>query len=218
MLIDFAKVTKTYAAKDGPVNALANVTLQIDAGQFIAVRGASGCGKSTLLLAAGGLLRPTSGTVTVAGQNVYELTSEKRAAFRAAQIGFVFQQFHLIPYLTVLDNILTASLAAPSDNAKTRCEELIERFNLSHRKNHTPGKLSTGEKQRTALARALLNEPRVLLADEPTGNLDPENADIVLESLKSFANQGGAVLLVTHDGRASDVADETKYLDAGSFK
>jgi ABC-type lipoprotein export system ATPase subunit len=166
-----------------------------------------------LLLAAGGLLRPDAGNVTVAGQDPYALSPEERAKFRAAHIGFVFQQFHLVPYLNVLDNVLVPSLAAPA--MRERAVELVAQFGLADRAHHVPAQLSVGERQRCALARALLNRPKLLLADEPTGNLDPDNGKLVLAALAGFVQQGGAVLLVTHDERASGVAQRWVRLRQG---
>ena len=207
-MIRLDKVGHHYSSPDrGDVVAIKDVNLSVAAGKFVALKGPSGCGKSTLLLIAGGLLRPTSGDVEIAGVEPYKLSLEERAAFRANTVGFVFQQFHLVPYLDVLDNILAPSLASGRKDRK-RAEALVEQFGLTHRAHHTPSALSTGERQRAAMARALYNEPKVLLADEPTGNLDPENAAIVLKQLVAFADQGGAVLMVTHASDASSVADE----------
>ncbi len=216
-LLQFDRVSKVYDAGAGPVSALNDVNFTLDAGQFVAVRGPSGCGKSTLLLAAGALLRPSAGRVALNGQDVYALSNEARAALRAKAIGFVFQQFHLVPYLTVLDNVQAAALAAPSAGAAERARELLSRFQLDHRASHTPGELSTGERQRCALARALLNQPKLLLADEPTGNLDPDNAKIVLDALTAFTAAGGAVLLVTHDDRAATAAQRVIRMNAGAL-
>jgi len=209
MILDIRNFSKTYRGPDGPVRAVDRVSLSVGAGGFLAVRGPSGCGKTTLLLAAGGLLEPTDGEILVAGQNPYALAPEKRAAFRAATVGFVFQQFHLVPYLNVLDNVLVTSLALPrAADARARATELIERFGIAHRAHHVPSELSTGERQRVALARALLNRPKLLLADEPTGNLDPENAATVFDHLTAFARDGGAVLLVTHDSASAARAQQ----------
>ena len=209
-------VRKTCAGPQAPVVALADFSLEIGRGEFVAVRGPSGCGKTTLLLIAGGLLHPDAGHVLFDGQNVYQLPSAARTRLRAAGIGFVFQQFHLVPYLTVLDNVLTPTLTQAIPDARKRAGELIERFGLSPRARHVPAELSTGERQRTALARALLNRPRLLLADEPTGNLDEANGEIVLKALAEFARGGGAVLLVTHDPRAASVADRVIQLERTS--
>jgi ABC-type lipoprotein export system ATPase subunit len=175
----------------------------------VAVHGPSGCGKTTLLLAAGGLLAPDGGEVRVAGEDPYRLSPEQRAQFRAKHIGFVFQQFHLVPYLDVLDNILVPELALVSADCRARAEELAAQFGLGDRLHHMPSQLSTGERQRTALARALLNKPQVVFADEPTGNLDGNNARGVLGALADFARTGGAVLLVTHDPLAAEHAVRT---------
>ena len=162
------------------------------------MQGSSGCGKTTLLLIAGGLLKPDSGKVLMDNRDFYTLSSEKRAQIRALRIGFVFQQFFLIPYLNVLDNILSASLGVKTKQTKERAMELIKHFDLENRINHFPSELSTGERQRVALARAVFNKPKLILADEPTGNLDAKNAAIVVSYLKEFAKKGSAVLLVTH--------------------
>ncbi len=177
MLLEIQNVSKIYRTGNERVVALDDASLSLDVGEFTAVEGPSGCGKTTLLLIAGGLLAPENGTVTIEGQDPYTLPADKRAAFRADNIGFVFQQFHLIPYLSVLDNILTAAIPTNLPDARDRAMNLIEQFGLVHRVKHLSGQLSTGEKQRTALARALLNQPKVLLADEPTGNLDRDNAE-----------------------------------------
>jgi putative ABC transport system ATP-binding protein len=216
MLLELTDVSKSYAGPEGAVHALSGVSLSVESGQFVAVRGPSGCGKSPLLLIAGGLLRPDRGTVRVAGENPYDLAADARAAFRARKIGYVFQQFHLVPYLSVLDNVLAPTLAMPSADPRRRALELIERFGLAHRAHHVPGELSSGERQRTALARALLNRPQLILADEPTGNLDRENAAAVLGFLSEFVTQEGCgVLLVTHDPLAAERADTTLHLRDG---
>jgi ABC-type lipoprotein export system ATPase subunit len=207
-LLEISGVSKTY--RDGEpaeVRALPPVDIALSAGEFVAVQGPSGCGKTTLLLIAGGLLAPSAGVVRVAGRDPYAMGPDERARFRAQHLGFVFQQFHLVPYLSVLDNVLAPGLAASVPHARERAEELIARFGLKARRLHVPGELSTGERQRTALARALLNRPKLLLADEPTGNLDRENAEIVLGHLADFADRGGGVLLVSHDADAVKHAD-----------
>lgn len=217
MLVDIQDARKTYKGASGQVLAVDGLSLSLDAGDFVAVQGPSGCGKSTLLLLAGGLLAPESGSVQIAGDDPYALSADARSKFRAENIGFVFQQFHLVPYLSVLDNVLAPSIATGAAGSDQRARELIERFGLSHRLEHTPGELSSGERQRTALARALLNEPKVLLADEPTGNLDTENATEVLKHLREFASAGGAVLLVTHDPQAAAAADRVIHLRDGKL-
>ena len=216
-MLRIENVSKVYPGADEQVRALDDITLKIDSGEFTAVQGPSGCGKTTLLLTIGGLLRPDSGSVRVDGEEFYSLPVERRAAFRASTIGFVFQQFHLVPYLSVVENVLSPTLALPAANARARAMELLDRFNISNRANHTPGRLSTGERQRVALARAMFQDPAVVLADEPTGNLDEDNAAIVLESLADFAQAGGTVLLVTHDRAAASQAAKVLYLREGQL-
>ncbi len=219
MLLQVNNVSKTYADDQSTVRAVSDVSLQVTDGEFIAVQGPGGCGKSTLLLIAGTLLKPDAGQVLVDDQDPYAMRPDARAEFRARTIGFVFQQFHLVPYLSVLDNVLAPALAlnAPAAETRDRGLQLIERFGLSDRSHHVPAKLSTGERQRAAMARALLNQPKLILADEPTGNLDHQNADALLGYLAEFAAGGGAVLLVTHDDRAVAYAKRVIYLQQGKI-
>lgn len=214
-MILITNLTKTYLSRGNKVVALEKVSLHVSVGEFVAVQGPSGCGKTTVLLTAGGLLAPTSGAVVVNGQDPYTLSPENRARFRGETIGFVFQQFHLVPYLSVEHNILVPSIAVPANHAQERARALMDHFQLTSRARHVPAELSTGERQRVALARALLNAPKVLLADEPTGNLDGENAEIVLGYLAEFAQDGGTALLVTHDARATRYAHRTVCLRSG---
>jgi len=216
-MIEFNGVCKTFKGPEGPVAALRDFTVKLSGGEFVVARGPSGSGKSTMLLVAGGLLRPTSGTLSIDGQDPYALSPARRGAMRASQIGFVFQQFHLIPYLSVRDNILAPAVALPSSEAANRADELIERFGLGERRHHLPAQLSTGERQRTALARAVLNRPGILLADEPTGNLDEDNGKIVLEHLAEFVRDGGTVLMVTHEESGIAHADRVLHLEGGKL-
>jgi ABC-type lipoprotein export system ATPase subunit len=214
-ILELRDVQKSFRRPDGAVRAMEAVSLRIGVGEFVAVQGPSGSGKTTLLMAAGVLMQPDSGAVVIAGEEPYKLSAEQRAGFRAAHIGFVFQQFHLVHYLNALDNVLTAALASHSADAKERARELIERFGLASRAGHVPSELSTGERQRVALARALLNRPKLLLADEPTGNLDEENGRMVLDCLAAFAKEGGAVLLVTHDPKAAGFSHRALRMESG---
>ncbi|QDU02923.1 Lipoprotein-releasing system ATP-binding protein LolD [Gimesia chilikensis] len=202
MLLELEQLSKSFKSGPGRVQAVDGVSLTVDATEFVAIQGPSGCGKSTLLLMAGGLLSPDSGQVLIEGTNPYRLSSDQRARFRSQHLGFVFQQFHLVPYLNVLDNVLTPALASNRSQARERARALIEQFGLEQRLHHTPAQLSTGEKQRVALARALFHQPKILLADEPTGNLDSENSTIVLNALSQFVADGGCVLMVSHDDQA----------------
>jgi ABC-type lipoprotein export system ATPase subunit len=214
-LLNLENVTREFEGPSETVKALDGVSLSVGAGEFVAVEGPSGCGKTTLLLTAGGLLRPSAGEVVVDGKTLGRLSPDGRSRLRAEAIGFVFQQFHLVPYLSVFENILAPSLAVSHAEAVERAHALIAHFQLEHRMHHTPAALSTGERQRTALARALLHRPRLLLADEPTGNLDETNAGIVMGYLVEFARNGGAVLLVTHDRRAAQSATRSLRMENG---
>ncbi len=216
-MLDLRDISKSYAGHACPVHALRDVSLRVDAGTFLAVQGPSGCGKTTLLLIAGGLLAPDAGHAHLGDRDIYALSPEERAGVRAESIGFVFQQFHLVPYLSVHDNIVAPCLAQPQADADARAKELLERFALGARRDHLPAELSTGERQRTALARALMNRPRLLLADEPTGNLDEENACIVLDALVEFAGRGGAVLMVSHDPRIAERAENILRMRDGKM-
>lgn len=202
-MLELCQVSKTYVGRRGQVAALKSVSLRLEPGMMAALQGPSGCGKTTLLLMAGGLLAPDAGQVRASGENLYGFSSGRRARFRAEAVGFVFQQFHLVPYLSVLENVQTPALAVGTEGTLSRAEELVERFGLSERRHHLPGELSTGERQRTALARAMMNRPRFILADEPTGNLDAANAAAVLDALEQFAREGGSVLMASHDDRAA---------------
>ena len=214
-MIQFEHVHKTYRTATSEVAAISDLSFSVDQGEFIAVRGPSGCGKSTLLSLAGGLVLPTQGRILIDGQPVSEMTAAQRSSFRGEKIGFVFQMFHLLPYLTIIENVVVAGSEVASAAVGERAETLLSDFGLTDRLTHRPGELSAGERQRVALARALLNRPRLLLADEPTGNLDPENASGVLELLAQFHKQGGTILLVTHDDRAAAYADRSLALDQG---
>lgn len=217
-MIRLNNITKSFHGPNGKVIALNDVSMSLSPGELLAVKGPSGCGKSTLLLTAAGMLKPDKGDVLYNEKdNPYSFSPDKRSKLRAELIGFVFQQFHLIPYLTVKENIMISSLTFECDNPEERAQELISKFGLEGRSNHVSGQLSTGEKQRTALARALFNQPKVIMADEPTGNLDDENADIVLNYLKGYVEEGGSVLLVTHSAMAAECATRTLNMKDGSI-
>ena len=218
VVLNVENITKLYRKQEKEIRALDSVSLNVNTGEFVAVEGPSGSGKSTLLFTAGSLLAPDDGQVLIDGQNPYALSFDQRAKFRAEKIGFVFQQFHLIPYLTVLENILTPSILLKAENPHDSAMQFIERFGLTDRVHHVLAELSTGERQRTALARAFINSPSVILADEPTGNLDRENAEIVIGSLVEFVNAGGSVLLVTHDAHAAQYATRILRLDNGRVR
>jgi ABC-type lipoprotein export system ATPase subunit len=216
-MLELCQISKRYAKGAGgsAVTALDSVDARLAPGEFLAVQGPSGSGKSTLLLVAGGLLTPTGGRLLFEGCDIYALSAEARTRWRAENVGFVFQQFHLIPYLSVLENVLAPSLALKSPAAERRAGELIERFGLQERRDHVPAALSMGEQQRVALARALLHRPKLLLCDEPTGNLDEQNGRQVIDCLAEFQRDGGSVLLVTHHTEAAARAGRSLHLCNG---
>lgn len=217
MLFHLEGLNKAYSKSSVIVQALCGVTLQLDEGDFVAVQGPSGSGKSTLLLTSGTMLTPDSGSVMIFGQSPYAMTANERAAFRAKNIGFIFQQFHLVPYLTVFENVQAASLGLRASKRMTnsKVEQLLDQFGITSRSRHFPSELSVGERQRCCVARSLLNDPKLLLADEPCGSLDENNAQIVMHALKRFSKNGGAVLLVTHDSRATQMADRVMQMQNG---
>jgi len=218
-MLRFENVTTLRATTRGEVRILDRLCLEVNPGEFVVLRGPSGCGKTTLLLTAGGMLRPTTGRVTVDDREIYALSGRERNRFRGRRIGFVFQMFHLLPYLNVRENILLAANTNRGDASATRerARELLKRLGLEPREHHRPAALSTGERQRTAIARALLNQPRLVLADEPTGNLDPDNAAEVFRQLQAFHGTGGTILLVTHGTGADAYADRVLEMRAGSL-
>ena len=216
-MIHLEGVSKTYHTSRGEVRALCGVNLDVGQGEFVAVRGPSGCGKSTLLTIIGGLAAPTAGRVQVSGKDLGQLSPAGLVHFRQRDVGFVFQTFHLLPYLDVLGNVMVAATPGGSGDGVQRAGQLLEQFQLGHRLHHRPAELSTGESQRVAIARALGNRPSLLLADEPTGNLDAETSAGVLDLLADFHRQGGTVLLVTHEESAAKRAQRTVLLRQGEL-
>lgn len=218
IMVSLENVSKVYRTRHGNVRALDGISLQVEEGEFVVVRGHSGSGKTTMLLAVGGMLRPTMGRVVVGGNDVYAMSERERAKFRAENIGFIFQMFHLVPYLNVVENALLPSGVGAKNHPianKTDTMELLKNLRMSGREYHKPSELSAGERQRTAIARALLNRPKIILADEPTGNLDPENAAEVIGYLEEFHSGGGTVIVVTHGEIADQYADRVVHLREG---
>jgi ABC-type lipoprotein export system ATPase subunit len=209
------EVTKIFRKNGSEVTSLDRFTAKVAEGEFVAVRGPSGSGKTTLLLTLGGMQRPSAGSVQLAGRDLYALSPAERARLRSSEIGFVFQMFHLVPYLDLLGNVLLACPGKPSAEVRQRASGLMDELGLADRASHRPGELSAGERQRLAVARALLNRPKLILADEPTGNLDPENAAEVIRHLAEFHRGGGTVVLVTHGAAADAHADRTLRLEQG---
>ena len=213
MMIEFRKVRQQFQTGRELIEPLVEVTFKVEPGEFVAIQGPSGTGKSTLLLIAGGLLQPTGGTVNVAGIEVTNSSPAELSRFRSEKIGFVFQMFHLVPYLNVRDNIRMGQLSKDPEAVET----MMKRLGLSPRSESFPTMLSAGEQQRTALARAMIHQPAVILADEPTGNLDPENARQVLELLDEYRKQGGTVLMVSHGTDILKYADRVLILKNGKI-
>ena len=209
-LLRMAGVSKHFQRGRERVAAVDEIDLEVAAGEFVSVVGPSGSGKSTLLHMAGGLDRPDSGSVWVYGQDVALLSAAALARLRRRQVGFVFQFFHLIPNLTVSENVALPVVLDGGRHTDPRIAELIERVGLAARAQHLPGELSGGEMQRAAIARALINRPRLILADEPTGNLDRATGAEILTVLEEQVSQAGAALLmVTHDATAASRANRT---------
>jgi putative ABC transport system ATP-binding protein len=202
-------VSKSYRTRGTTVAALQPTTLEVEAGEFVSVVGPSGSGKTTLLSILGGMLAPTAGKVWLDGRPLYDLPVEARTRLRRQKIGFVFQTFNLVPYLTALENVQVPLYlnGVPPAEQRRRALALLGRVGLADRVGHKPGELSVGQQQRVALARTLANDPALILADEPTGNLDPQTREQVVGFLEEFRREGRTIVLVTHDpvlaGRAS---------------
>lgn len=213
------KVTKTYPHRRGTVPALDGACVTIRRGEFVSLVGPSGSGKSTLLLMLGGMLSPTSGRVLLDGQSLYDLDANARARLRKERVGFVFQTFNLVPYLTAMENVQVPLYLAGRERPEQeeRARELLERVGLADRLDHKPCELSVGQQQRVALARMLANNPQVILADEPTGNLDPETGQQIIRFLEEFHEEGRTVVMVTHDPRAAKRARRTLQLEHGKI-
>jgi len=212
------EVTKSYAGRRGVVHALRDVSLSIEPGSFVTVTGPSGSGKTTLLLTLGGLIRPTSGQVMFQGTDLVSLDERRLAAYRNQSVGFVLQSFNLIPYLSAIENV-TVPMALAADGARghaKRAGDLLVRLGLGDRMDHLPRELSAGQQQRVAMARALGNDPKVILADEPTGNLDPALAAEILEVLRDLnAREGRTVIMVTHSPEAARIGTHRVHLETG---
>lgn len=212
-MLKINNVSKIYVKGKDKFTALQDVSLEVEKSDFLAVVGPSGSGKSTLLHVVGGLIQPDSGQVLFRGNDVYKMNSKEANRYRTKNVGFVFQQFHLIPYLTVYENIKIAETESERKNGKI--EALLEKCALLPLKNKYPSELSVGEKQRTAFVRAIISEPEILLADEPTGNLDPENSRILMTLIKEFNEDGGTVLLVSHEPETTNYATKIITLRSG---
>jgi putative ABC transport system ATP-binding protein len=219
-LISAVNLTKVYGSGNTTVTALKNVSLQVNPGEFVAVMGPSGCGKSTLLHLLGGLDRPTGGHVVIDGHNLSDLPDAKLTELRRRKVGFIFQFFNLIPVLNTVENIalpVTLDGWRPAE-AKAKAVEWLTKVGLGDRQAHRPDQLSGGQQQRVAIARALVANPALVLADEPTGNLDTRASDEIATLLRQVADEWGrAVVMVTHDPRIAAYADRIIFLKDGAI-
>jgi putative ABC transport system ATP-binding protein len=216
IIIHVRGLRKTYHAGEVDVQALRGANLDVARGEFLAVIGPSGSGKSTLFNILGGLTAPTAGTVTIDGVDLGQLTDSARTELRQRKIGFVFQKYNLLPTLSARDNIGIAQTLAGNPPRAPQFEEILKTLGIENRLDHKPRALSGGEQQRVAIARALVNQPAILLADEPTGNLDTENSEAVLQILKSLNGKTGqTILMITHNPEAAAFADRTVAIRDG---
>jgi putative ABC transport system ATP-binding protein len=216
-LIKMEIVTKIFRTEDVETHALSNIDLTIERGDYISIAGPSGCGKSTLLSLLGLLDSPSGGKYFLNGKDVSQISAAERTRIRNREIGFVFQAFNLIGDLTVYENVelpLTYRNMGAGER-KEKTEHALERVGMSHRKKHFPAQLSGGQQQRVAVARALAGDPLILMADEPTGNLDSQNSEAVMQLLSDLHQNGATICLVTHDPRYSRFADRTIHLFDG---
>ena len=212
-------LVKEYGEGDMAVLAVRNMSFEVEAGEFVAVMGESGAGKSTLLAMMGAMNPPTSGEYIVDDIPVYRLGRERRADFRREFLGFVFQSFHLVPYLTVAENVMLplVTLKASRRQKRAMAEEALDRVGLIDKANRLPNQISGGEKERVAIARAIVNEPPVLLADEPTGNLDSKTSHIVMNLIQQLSQEGMTVVMVTHSTECAGYAKRVLQVSDGSL-
>jgi putative ABC transport system ATP-binding protein len=220
-MYELTDVRKTFRRGDATVQALDGVDLTINGGEFLAVQGPTGQGKSTLLLLLGGLDRPTSGEVSFEGRDLAQLPEDELAGLRASAFGFVFQTFNLIPTLTAQENVETALVpaGAPAPRRRELALSMLEELGLADRAAHLPSELSGGQQQRVAIARALVKEPRVLLADEPTGNLDEQTRDEIFDLLEQlWRDRGITLVVVTHDSAIADRAGRLAVIENGRVR
>ncbi|ARC86162.1 ABC transporter family protein [Clostridium argentinense CDC 2741] len=217
-ILRIENLTKTYGEGDNKVEALNNINLSINKGEFVAIIGPSGSGKSTLLHLLGGLDRPTSGKVIIDEKSIYDFKDEELSIFRRRKIGFIFQFFNLIPVLDVEENIELPVILDNENVDKDYLDEIITILNLQDRRTHIPSELSGGQQQRVSIGRALINKPSIILADEPTGNLDSKNTREVIELLKFTAREfNQTLILITHDSNIASMADRVITIADGQI-
>jgi putative ABC transport system ATP-binding protein len=214
-MVEINNVSKTYKRGSEKFRALDNVTLKLEKGDYVSVTGPSGSGKSTLLNITGGLIKPDSGEVLFNRKNIYRQASRLTDEYRKKHVGFMFQQFHLMPYLTVFENI---KLACYTRQHLESIHEYMVKCSLDELKTKYPSELSVGEKQRVAFIRAIVSNPDILLADEPTGNLDPGNTNILMSLIESYHNNGGTVVIVSHNPSINNYSTRQLFLEKGQAK
>ncbi len=216
-IICLEQIDKTYLQGDLSIEVLKGIDLSVSPGEFIALQGASGSGKSTLMHILGLLDRPSSGRYFFQGQNVAQLADDRLSELRNRQFGFIFQSFYLVPYVTALENVMLPGLysATPTRQLRQRAQQLLEQVGLADRMHFRPSQLSGGQQQRVAMARALINDPPLLLADEPTGQLDSNTSAGIMELLREMHRQGRTVILVTHEAEVSAAAERIIVLHDG---
>lgn len=206
-MLKVKNISKKFDHRRSNVTALNDVSFNVSDGDFISITGPSGSGKTTLLLALGGMSAPSSGNVLWQDEPIYDYSPKNLAKWRSQNVGFVFQTFNLIPYMTVYENIeMALRLAGRLNDAGKAITELIDKMGLSKRSDHRPSELSVGQQQRVAIARALVKNPKLILADEPTGNLDPNTAVEILDILKTANKEGKTLILITHDKKIAEMA------------
>lgn len=213
LILKASDISKSYSSDKNRIKVVDNYNIDLFSSEFVSLTGPSGCGKTTILMIIGCLLKPDHGTVEIDGLDIYSMNSSRIAEQRSKKIGFIYQDFKLIPYLTIKENILCSSLINDCGNLEDKANDLILRLGLNHRVNHRPEQLSAGEKQRTAIARALLMEPKLIIADEPTGNLDKKNSSLVIEALKHYSDEGACVIMVSHDEDVKKSSDRHIQMD-----
>ncbi len=216
-MLEVNGVTKTYGHGTACVNALKGVTFKVEKGDFIAIMGPSGSGKSTLLNIIGGLDRLSTGQVVLEGSRIDNLDEDALVSIRRGKISYVFQQYHLLPSLTALENVLLPLAFCPTNGHSHRAMELLERIGLGKRAKHKPAELSGGEQQRVAIARALVNDPLLTLADEPTGNMDQKTGSEILDLFDQLNKEGRSIIMVTHNREAAERAKEIIMLKDGQL-
>jgi len=219
-MITCKSISKSYTKGTNIVTPLENLDLEVGRGEFLALMGPSGSGKTTLLNLISGIDSPTSGSLVIDGENIAAFTRKQLTQWRARKVGYIFQLYHLIPVLTAFENVELPLLITSLSKAerKQKAEEALEIVGLRDRSHHTPSELSGGQEQRVAIARALVADPALLVADEPTGDLDRESATMILELLQTLSRERGkTIVMVTHDARAAAAADRTLHLEKGKM-